>query len=74
MHKITISLVFGALAPSIEFQLLAYKHNITEDQLKVFQKSVDDATDLWLRGFVTEKEVWNIRRRILKRIAIHVSK
>lgn len=64
----TLSITFGALAPSLKLQLREQDYEIVPEVLDSFQKMADAVTLLAVHGVLPPKPVEIARRRLVTRL------
>lgn len=72
MSARNISLVFGAISPSIQKQLA--KQRIKISLSPHWQKDADAISRLYVRGLLTDSQVHSARGKLLKQIAKEATK
>lgn len=77
MNKQTFTIEFGTMAPKLSDQiqsagLVVMRTNKNNFLINNIQKDTDAITRLAIRGVLSESEVINARKRLVKLIAKHV--
>lgn len=75
MRPNTLSITFGAMAPTLRAQLLEQQIiGIPYSVLKTFQHDADALTRLSIRGLLSERTVSAARQRLIKRICKQIKR